>query len=65
MKKIITLFLTLAMLLSFAACSSKPVETTPTMEAAQPPTEATQPTTEATQPTEPAVTKCVISVKRP
>ena len=47
MKKIIALFLTLAMLLSFAACASKPVETPPTTEATQPTTEATQPTTEA------------------
>ena len=62
MKKILALLLTLAMLLSFSACASKPVETTPTTEAAQPTTEATQPTTEATQPTEPAVTKCVIYI---
>ena len=69
MKKILALFLTMAMLLSFAACGSKPVETTPTMEATQPTTEATQPTTdatqpatEATQPAEPVVNKCVIYI---
>ena len=64
MKKILALLLTLAMLLNFAACGSKPVETTPTTEATQPTTEATQPTTEATQPApaEPVVNKCVIYI---
>ena len=69
MKKILAMLLTLAMLLSFAACGSKPVETTPTTESTQPTTEATQPTTEATQPTteatqpaEPVVNKCVIYI---
>lgn len=50
MKKILALLLTFAMLLSFAACANKPVETTPTTEVTQPITEATEPTTEATQP---------------
>ncbi|MBR3949653.1 MAG: ABC transporter substrate-binding protein [Oscillospiraceae bacterium] len=36
MKKILALLLTLAMLLSFAACGCKPAEATPTMEATQP-----------------------------
>ena len=62
MKKILALLLTLTMLLSFAACSGKPVETTPTTEATQPTTESTQPTTEATEPAEPAVNKCVIYI---
>ena len=69
MKKILALLLTFAMLLSFAACESKSVETTPATEAAQPTTEATQPATEATQPTaeatqlaEPVVNKCVIYI---
>lgn len=62
MKKILALLLTLTMLLSFAACSGKPVETTPTTEATQPTTESTQPTTEATEPAGPAVNKCVIYI---
>ena len=64
MKKLFALLLTFAMLLSFAACGSKPVETTPTTEVTQPTTEATQPTTEATEPApaEPVVNKCVIYI---
>ena len=62
MKKFLALLLAMSMLLSFAACGSKPVETTPTTEATQPTTEATQPTTEATQPAEPVVNKCVIYI---
>ena len=62
MKKILALFLTLAMLLSFAACGSKPAETTPATEAVQPTAEATQPTTEATQSSEAVVNKCVIYI---
>ena len=62
MKKILALFLTMALLLSFAACGNKPVETNPTTEAAHPATEATQPATEATQPAEPVVNKCVIYI---
>ena len=62
MKKILALLLTFAMLLSFAACANKPVETTPTTEATQPTTEATQPTTEVTQSAEPVVNKCVIYI---
>ena len=48
MKKMFALLLTLAMLLSFAACGSEPVKTTPT--------------TKATQPAEPVVNKCVIYI---
>ena len=62
MKKILALFLTLAMLLSVAACGSKPAETTPATEAVQPTAEATQPTTEATQSSEAVVNKCVIYI---
>ena len=59
MKKFLALLLTLSMLLSFTACGSKPVETTPTTEATQPATQATEPIVEAT---EPAVNKCVIYI---
>ena len=64
MKKIFALLLALSMLLSFTACGSKPVETTPTTEATQPATQATEPIVEATEPApaEPVVNKCVIYI---
>ena len=64
MKKIFALLLSFAMLLSFAACGSKPVETAPTTEATQPATQATEPIVEATEPApaEPVVNKCVIYI---
>ena len=62
MKRIFALLLTFAMLLSFAACAGKPVETTPTTEATQPTSEATQPAAEAIQSPEPVVNKCVIYI---
>ena len=62
MKKIFALLLSFAMLLSFAACGSKPVETAPTTEVTQPATQATEPLVEVTEtaPAEPVVNKCVI-----
>ena len=64
MKKILALLLALSMMLSFTACGSKPVETTPTTEATQPATQATEPIVEATEPApaEPVVNKCVIYI---
>ena len=55
MKKILAMVMAMVMLLSFAACGSKPVETMPTME-------TSQPTPEVTQPAEPSVNKCVIYI---
>ena len=64
MKKFLALLLALSMMLSFTACGSKPVETTPTTEATQPATQATEPIVEATEPApaEPVVNKCVIYI---
>ena len=62
MKKIFAFLLTCAMLLSFAACGSKLVATTPNAEATQPTTEVSQPASEAAKPVEAAVNKCVIYI---
>jgi iron complex transport system substrate-binding protein len=62
MKRILALLLTLAMLLSFAACGNQNIESNPTTQATKPTTGATQPTTEPTKPAEPVVKKCVIFI---
>jgi iron complex transport system substrate-binding protein len=64
MKKFLSLLLTLAMLLSFTACGSKPAETAPATEATQAAAQATEPVVETTEPApaEPVVNKCVIYI---